>query len=173
MKKIALFLILIITAGCSSSRVTYDYDNKTNFSKQQTFGFFDDVGEGLNEFDIKRIRTVIADELRLKGMGLSENPDFYINFFSKQTEDVNRSTIGVGIGGGGNVGFGISGGIPIDNRRIIQTLTIDFVKANTDDLFWQGISEHRINEQTTPYKRLNYYRSVINKIFSNYPPNKH
>ena len=105
-------------------------------------------------------------------MRLSEEPDMYINILSKESEKVDRSTIGIGMGGGRNVGFGISGGIPIGSKKMNQTLIIDFVKSENDELLWQGISNGTIKEQTTPKEKLMHYKKIIEKMLMNYPPKK-
>ncbi len=166
------FLFLIFIVGCSSTNVVYDYDSKTDFKVYKTFNFFEDAGEGLNELDVKRIANELSNGLQQKGMRLSEEPDMYINILSKESEKVDRSTIGIGMGGGRNVGFGISGGIPIGSKKMNQTLIIDFVKSENDELLWQGISNGTIKEQTTPKEKLMHYKKIIEKMLMNYPPKK-
>lgn len=165
-----LFVLFII--GCSSTKVVYDYDSKTAFEVYKTFNFFEDAGKGLNELDVKRITNELTKGLEQKGMVLSENPDMYINILSKESKSINRNTIGLGIGGGRNVGFGISGGIPIGRKKLNQELTIDFVASKNDELLWQGIANGVINEKTKPAERLVHYKAVIEKILENYPPKK-
>ena len=165
-----LFLIFII--GCSSTNVVYDYDSKTDFKAYKTFNFFEDAGEGLNELDVKRIANELSNGLHQKGMQMSEDPDMYINVISKEGKTIDRSTIGIGMGGGRNVSFGVSGGIPIGSKKINQKLIIDFVKSENDELLWQGISNGSIKERTTPEERLIHYKKTIEKILMNYPPKK-
>ena len=166
------YLFLIFIVGCSSSKVIYDYDSKTDFKVYKTFNYFEDAGEGLNELDVKRITDELTNGLQQKGMKLSEDPDMYINIISNESKKIDRSTIGIGMGGGRNVGFGISGGIPIGSKKMNQKLIIDFVKSENDELLWQGISNEAIKERTTPEEKLMHYKKVIEKILMNYPPKK-
>lgn len=166
------YLFLFVLIGCSSTKVVYDYDSETNFTVYKTFNFFEDVGKGLNELDVKRVTNELTNKLQQKGMRLSETPDIYINVLSKQSKSERRNSIGVGIGGGGNVGFGISGGIPIGSRKINQELIVDFVESKKNELIWQGISNSELKEKTSPEQRVVHYKKVIEKILSNYPPNK-
>ena len=166
------FLFLIFIVGCSSTNVVYDYDSKTDFKAYKTFNFFEDAGEGLNELDVKRIANELSNGLHQKGMQMSEDPDMYINVISKEGKTIDRSTIGIGMGGGRNVSFGVSGGIPIGSKKINQKLIIDFVKSENDELLWQGISNGSIKERTTPEERLIHYKKTIEKILMNYPPKK-
>lgn len=166
------YLFIIFIVGCSSTKVLYDYDSKTDFTAYKTFNFFEDAGEGLNELDVKRITNELTNGLQQKGMQMSEAPDMYINIISKEGKNIDRSTIGIGMGGGRNVGFGISGGIPIGSKKINQRLIIDFVKSENDELLWQGIANETIKEKTTPEERLMHYKNVVEKILTNYPPKK-
>ena len=172
MKQI-LFVLLIVCIGCSAPKVVYDYDSKTNFSKYKTFNFFEDAGEGVSELDKKRIERVIVDKLKLQGVTQAkDNPSFYINFLSKKVKVDDRPRIGVGIGGGGNVGFGISGGIPVGNRELKMQLTVDFVEAANNQLFWQGIVDKKVKENTSPQERDVFFNEVLTKVLEGYPPKK-
>ena len=172
MKYLKVLLLFLIVA-CSSPKIVYDYDTQENFDQYKTFKFFEDAGNGLTDFDITRIKTAIENQLSKQGIKQDSVPDFFINFSTKERKENSRNTVGVGIGGGGgNVGFGISGGIPIGGKRINQQLTIDFVSAEEDQLFWQSISESLLKEKTKPEERTKHYQTLITKVFSTYPPKK-
>ena len=141
------YLLLIVIMSCSSTKVVYDYDSRTNFDTYKTFNFFEDAGKGLNELDVKRVTNELTIGLQQKGMKLSETPDVYINILSKQSEAVNRNTIGLGIGGGGNVGFGISGGIPIGSKKVNQQLTIDFVASKTMNYYGKELQIVKLKKE--------------------------
>ena len=166
------YLFIFVLMSCSSTKVVYDYDNKMDFTTYKTFNYFEDVGKGLNELDVKRITKELTEGLQQKGMRLSDTPDIYINIVSKEREGARRNTIGVGIGGGRNIGFGISGGIPIGSRKINQQITVDFVESKTNNLVWNGIANSEVKERTTPEERLEHYKKVIIEILKGYPPNK-
>ncbi|WP_348714736.1 DUF4136 domain-containing protein [Tenacibaculum sp. 190130A14a] len=171
MKYIKL-LGLLFFIGCASVNVVSDYDSKTNFTQYKTFLFFEDAGKGLNELDVKRIEREIIAGLESKGLNTAESPTFLINIVAEERTSENRNTIGVGIGGGGNVGFGISGGIPIGRKKVSQQLMIDFVDAKTNELVWQGIAKTEMKVRATPEERKAYYKKVIAKILEEYPPKK-
>ncbi|CAM1346395.1 DUF4136 domain-containing protein [Tenacibaculum crassostreae] len=165
------YLFLLIFLSCASPKIVYDYDSQTNFLSYKTFNFFEDAGKGLSDLDKKRIEQELISGLEAKGMKLAENPDMYINLLSEERPSLNRNTIGIGIGSGGrNVGFGISGGIPIESRKINQQLTIDFVESKNNQLIWQSISNSEIREKTTPEERVKHYKTILNKVLANYPP---
>ncbi|WP_369048961.1 DUF4136 domain-containing protein [Tenacibaculum sp. UWU-22] len=173
MKYIKYFLLLFVVA-CSSPKIFYDYDTEANFNQYKTFDFFQDAGKELNEFDKKRIASSIVTNLLGKGIKRdAENPDFYVNFLTKSFKEESRNTVGIGVGGGGgNVGFGISGGIPIGGKQITQSLTIDFVTNKTDQLFWQSVSKTEINSEASPEEKTAFYQNLISKMIMGYPPKK-
>ncbi|CAM1361445.1 conserved exported protein of unknown function [Tenacibaculum soleae] len=167
------YLLLIVLLGCSSAKVAYDYDSQTNFTAYKTFNFFGDAGKGLNELDVKRITNEITKGLQQKGMTLSENPDMYVNIISNKNTSTKRNRIGIGLGSGGrNVGFGISGGIPIESKKINEELIVDFVASKNDELLWQGVLNGEMKERSSPQEKKAHYKKVIEKILMNYPPKK-
>jgi hypothetical protein len=170
--KLCRLFILLLLVSCSSGKVVYDYDIKTDFTQFKTFNFYDDVGAGMNELDMKRTRSIVEKELILKGFQKSETPDFLINFISNKTELEDNNNVGIGIGGGRNVGFGISGGITIGGKKLNEELIIEFVNTKDNQLFWQGISNKKIKEKIKPEERKLYLQEVIKKTFDKYPPSK-
>lgn len=165
---IALFLIM----GCSSSKVVYDYDTKTDFSKYTTYHFFDDVGKGLNELDVKRFTRSIEAVLDSLQIQKSEKPRFFINVISEKSE-IERDDIGVGIGGGGrNVGIGISTGISFGGKKINERITLEFVDSDSNLLFWQGTLDVKVREKIKPQDRVVLVNEIIKKMLSKYPPKR-
>jgi len=174
MKPLSYFLVFLLMS-CSSSKVMYDYDQEVNFSAYKTFAFYANVGEGFNELDINRMIEAIGEELKSKNFTENKNdhPDFFIDFTSTKSEATQSNNVGVGIGGiGSNVGFDISGGIPIGRKKVNEEITIDFVDATNEQVFWQVIRNANINEKTTPEKRAAYFKEIMHTILSKYPPNK-
>ena len=167
------YFFLLMLMSCSSSKVIYDYDKEVDFASYKTYHFFENAGEGLNKFDADRMISSIDSILSKRGFIKQENPDFFIDFKANKTENLNRNTIGIGFGNyGGNSGVGVSGGIPIDNKKYIEEIKIDFVTNKEQQLFWQGILASKISEKTTPEKRILYFYEVANKILAGYPPKK-
>lgn len=165
-----LFVFLLIS--CSASKVVYDYDAKTDFSTFKTYSFFEDVGDGLNEIDTKRFTRSIERYLDSLGLKKSEKPDFYINVISEKRDAQRNNNVGIGVGGGRNVGFGISTGISIGGKKINEKIAIDFVASNNNELFWQGIIDAKVKEKIKPKAREVLVDDFVKKILSKYPPSK-
>lgn len=167
------FLFLFLLMSCSTSKVITDYDSEINFTDFKTYSFFEDVGEGLNEFDVKRVIRTMDSELKLLGFKTAENPDFYINIIVRFSEAQNRNTIGIGLGSGGNNGgFGISGGIPIGRKKLNEEFIIEFVNAKTDLVIWEGILNSTVKEKRKPEEKEVHFKEIIKKIVEKYPPKK-
>ena len=172
MKKLQL-LFLFLLLSCASAKVITDYNEDTNFSKYKFFDFYEDNGENLNEFDIKRITDAIYDHFINSDLSQSKTPDFFIYFDTKINENVSRNTIGIGVGSGSrNGGFGISGGIPIGGKKVNEQLIIKFIDSKTNLLFWEGSFSDVVKQNRKPEERKKQLEKVVLKILNEFPPNK-
>ena len=166
------FLTLIIVS-CAPIRVNYDYNKTTNFSTYKTYQYYADMKTGLSDLDTERLLNAIDAKLKVKGLNVSEDPDFFIDIKSAEYQALQRQTVGVGIGGSGrNVVGGISIGLPLGQANINRQITIDFVDENKKQLFWQAISESSFNLKATPEKREVRLHAIVEKVLSGYPPEK-
>ncbi len=157
--------------SCASVYVNHDYEKTTNFSEYKTYGFYDDMETGLSELDTKRLISAIETKLNTLGLSASQTPDFLIDINSIEYTEQAQNTVGVGLGGGGgNVGGGLSVGIPIANTKIARQITIDFVDGTKNGLFWQAKSESTYNPNAKPEKREAVLQMLVEKVFKNFPP---
>lgn len=171
MKYITIFLVVICAFSCSSVRVNYDYDKSVNFADYNTYNYYPEIQTGLSDLDSKRIYNAIDSTMQMRGILLSEEPDFYINIQSNSYVTPNNSTVGVGIGGTGtNVGGGVSIGVPIGGANLERELIFDFVDSQKDALIWQAISLSNFSENNSPSTREKKLYAIVAKVFSKYPP---
>ena len=162
------YIFLLVTVGCSSSKVAYDYDEGTTFSKYKTYGFFEDAGEGLNDIDAKRFMESVGKHLDSLGFRKVEKPDFYINIVSEKAEIPKNNNVGIGVGG--NSGLSISTGIFFGGNKIKEKITIDFVESSNNKLFWQGVLNAKVKEKIKPEDRETLVGQMVSKILNKYPP---
>lgn len=171
MRAIKIFLLGLLFGACSVAKV--DYDRNTDFSHYRTFNFYPEMNSGLNQLDEKRIVAQTEAFLAGKGFVKSDSPDMYVNIFSRQYETPNNSSVGIGIGSGGRGGgVGISGGIPIRSNSTTQEITFDLIDAGKEELIWQGISEVKLGNNSSPEAREQAYKKVVEKVLGKYPPGK-
>lgn len=170
MKILAGLLGMFLLLSCGAY-IGVDYDEQTDFSGYTSYNFYPSIESGLSQLDDNRIMKITDSLLRQKGFTKSEDPQLYVNFFAVESVSNSRSTIGIGVGGGGrNVGGGISGGIPIGGKTINQRLTFDLIDAEEDDLVWQATADGDMKEKSTPLQKEKYYEGVLVKILKKFPP---
>lgn len=171
MKKLTIIFGLLLIVACAPIHVNYDYEKGTNFSEYKTYNYYSDLQTGLSELDTKRLLDVLDASLQNKGFRLSETPDFFINITSAEFHGGQRSSVGVGLGGGGrSVGGGISLGIPIGQSNIDREIVFDFIDENGKGLFWQAVTESSYNPKATPEKREANFKAIVGKVLKGFPP---
>ncbi|WP_282179166.1 DUF4136 domain-containing protein [Maribacter stanieri] len=170
--RIFLFsIILVVLTSCGAAKVNYDYDSQTDFTSYATYNYFNDMETGLSELDEKRLMEAMDATLGEKGYMFAEEPDVFINIKSTVFKSQQGNNVGVGLGGGNRgIGGGVSIGIPVGGPKLTRELQIDFVDSNKDMLIWQAISESPFREGDTPAEKAEKLQAVVDKIFSNYPP---
>lgn len=172
MRYLSLIVVLFLVS-CAPIRVNYDYETATDFTTYKTYNYYANIQSGLNELDTNRLMNALDEELQSKGLTLSETPDFFIDIKSDEFQEATRSSVGVGLGGGGrNVGGGVSIGIPVGQSNLNRQIIIDFVDENGVGLFWQAVSEDSFNPNAKPDKREAKFKAIVVKILENYPPKK-
>jgi len=172
MKYLLILISSVILVSCGAT-VSYDYDTQTIFSKYKTYNFYPNVSSGLSNLDNIRIMKATDSILQLRGFEKSESPQFLINFFAKEFISQSNTSIGFGVGTGGNNGsVGVSGGVPVGGDIINQKLTLDFIDEKEDDLFWQAVGSDKLKVKASSLQKNIYYFELIDKILKGYPPEK-
>lgn len=172
MRRILIFGLSLLLLSCGAA-VEVDFDETADFTQFTTYNYYPSIESGLNQLDNKRVIRALDSLLPAKGITKSDNPDFLVNYYTRESIRVSNSSIGIGVGGGGgNVGVGVSGGIPVGRQKIEQELTIDFVETVKDKLLWKGVSFALKKEKTTPLQKQQYFTALIAKILNKYPPSK-
>lgn len=171
MKNLSLIILFFLIVSCAPIRVNFDYEKAADFSKYKTYNYYSNLNSGLSELDTKRLINALDEELRTKGLSISETPDFYIDIKSNTYQEVQNSSVGVGVGGtGGNVGGGISVGIPIGQSNYNRVIQFDFVDENGQGLFWQALSESSFSPNSAPEKREALLKAIVTKVLEGFPP---
>lgn len=164
--KFLKFLIVVFLFCCSSSKVMTDYDKTIDLSKFKSYNFYEDIGKGLNELDVKRVTSALDSVLISSGFKKQDTSDFLINVIVNYSELQTTNTINIGFGNGG---IGVGGGIPIGGKKINEELIVEFVNAKTNTLFWEGVLNSKVPEKRKPETKTNHYKKVIQQILNEYP----
>lgn len=171
MKFIRTYLLVFLVVSCAPIYVNYDYERQTDFTKYKTYNYYSDINTGLSELDSKRLLDALDETLALKGLTLSDNPDFFVDITSSEFQNNQRNTVGVGVGGSGrNVGGGISIGLPIGQPRLSRQIVFDFHDENGIGLFWQAISESGYNSNASPEQKAARIKAIVEKVLKRFPP---
>ena len=171
MRLVYVCLLAAFFTACSAVRVNYDYDKSTDFSNYITYNYFGDMETGLSPLDEKRLFRILDSTLQTKGFLLSEEPDFLVNIISQEYRNASQNAVGVGVGGTNrNVGGGVSIGIPVGGSQLERSIQFDFVDSQKNALFWQAIAESGFRTNASPSVREEQLRKVVDKVFSEFPP---
>jgi len=167
-----IFVAFFITS-CGGPRAVYDYDETAGFSNISTYQIFPDLETGMNQLDEQRLVTILNEQLAQKGFSTSQDPQIYVNFYSTEYQTPTRNSVGIGVGGTGrNVGVGVSGGIPIGGPENYRRVTFDFIDVQNDALIWQAVVEGKFDNNTSPEKRAESLRKMVEEALEGYPPKR-
>ena len=192
--KITTLIILVsivIMGGCSSLKVTSDYDKTIDFTKFKTFeyyGWADESDQLLNRFDKERIEKAFGAEFKSRGLEYVESGgDLIVTLYivAEQKTSTTAHTSSVGMGGaygygyGGYYGYGPSYGwgsgmgmghsttTYSESDYVVGTLIIDVYDEANKQLIWESIGKGNVNEN--PDGRDESVPKTVAKIMKPYP----
>ena len=177
MKKyyIVLTLFVLIFTSCNSVRVVTDYDGSQNFSNLKTYAFLKDGVDKtkINDLDKRRILRAIDKNLLEKGFQKSNNPDLFINIFTKERQEINiynqnLNMPGWGWGWGWGWGPSLGWNQTSVSRASNGTLYIDIINAKNRELIWQGSGEGVLTSDIR--KKEERINEFVKSILDKYPP---
>lgn len=175
MKK-TLFAILILLAGCSSVKTSYDFDSTVDFSKFKTYDFTEDAKNfPIQELDRTRVLAAIEKEMTAKGFTKSSTPDVLIDLQVKLEQKQTATTTNTG--GYGAYRYGWGGGYGGTSHTTVEnyvdgTLFVNMIEKSTEKMVWQGRGTKTLAEHPTPEKKQQNINYAMQQIFMKYPPKK-
>ena len=171
MKYFSIPFLLLFVTSCAPILVNYDYEKTTDFKTYKTYNYYANLNTGMSELDNKRLLNALDNALQGSGYSLSEIPDFFIDIKSSKYQEASHSNVGIGVGGtGGNVGGGVSIGIPVGQNNFNRQIVFEFVDENKNGLFWQAISESSYSPNASPEKREALFIAIVTKVLEGFPP---
>ena len=162
----AALCAVLLLAGCTTVRVSTDWDRDASFSSYRTFAFMRREGRGpgrqMSPILLKNVENAIRAELTAKGLREAEEgrPDLRVSVHagSKEKLEVNR------YGYVGPRGYWHNGG-----RTVTQytegRLTIDLVDTESRSLVWRGIGRAVVDDQPSEVAR-----DIVHEVLKEYPP---
>ena len=171
-KYCCFFIFIILLTSCGGIQSYVDYDEDLNYENFSSYNFYQDMETGVDDLEEKRIKSALKENLASDSIFLkNKNPDFKINFYAEIFQKDHRHNIGISIGTiGRNVSGNIGSGIPIHTTENILSITVEFAHPENNELFWQGISERKLNLKASPEERKKQLDKMIKKLFKDFPP---
>lgn len=182
MKSNLLFSLLtwLAVSGCSSLRVSRDYDAARDFSPLKTYAWQHDVQPQSGDPRIdnslldERVRRAVDDTLAKKGFRQVERgeADFLVAYFRNYRSRISGSSWSAGAGRSsysryGGVGYGS------DISEYDQSvLTIDIIDPVNDRTIWRGVGTRTVYEGSSPNKLTRIVNDSVARIMKKFPPGK-
>lgn len=171
MKTFRTFLVpclILLLIGCSSIKVTHDYDPEIDFSSLKTYDWLPLPDEAeINKLTVRRIKNAVNTQLEAKGLSVTpDNPDFLIGILLGKEQKVSVTDWGYPYG---RYGRYWSGGVDV-TQYDVGTITLDFVDAQSKELIWRGTAERELEDKKTPEKREQIINEAVEKMLENFPP---
>lgn len=168
-KAMVLSAVVVSMWACSPVRVYSDYDKKATFTTYKTFAFYK---QGLDkvqvsDLDKRRIMQSIEKYMTAKGFALSDKPDVWVNFFTKEQERTQVTQMGWGYGWGWGWSPWMWGGTNVSSYPE-GTLYIDIIDATKNELVWQGQGVGALTRD--PEQKDELFDTFVSKILAEYPP---
>ena len=169
-----MIAVALLAACASKPTIRSNTDPAVDFSKYQTYGFFDEVtghAPAYESFATRYIKSAIDYEMQQRGFRKTGNPQLLVNI-NVQTKDkvqVAETPTGGGYYGYryGMYGWGAGVSTSVDNYTE-GTLNVDVVDSATSRLIWEGIAVGRIHDKAraNPQPAID---EVVRQVFERFP----
>ena len=179
---LTFILVVFIFTGCSSTKISSDYDREADFSKYQDFhyvGWAKDSDQILNDLDKRRIEEAFANEFAKRGIKFvdASEADAAVSLFIVIDQKTGTTAYtdyygGMGYGyGRAYPGWGWGGGYSTTRYQeydyLDGTLVVDVFDTETKKLVWQGVASGTVNEKTK--NREDRINKLAREIMAKYP----
>ena len=170
----------LVLTGCSSVRVTSDYNPSTDFSALKTFAWQHadqpETGNPRIDNDLidERVRAAVNSELSAKGFRVVDQveADFHVAYFVDFIQRFGGSTVCFGVGGGTNGRHGTVGYNTDISHSEEGYLTIDIINPEDGKNFWRGVGRRTSYESNNPKKITKIVNQSVAGILKKFPPKK-
>ena len=174
MKRLSsILVVLVLSAGCSSMKVTTDYSEAADFGTLTTFQYQEGDQTIADTNQLVHGRIVGAIKRAMEANGFTEvdsNPDVHVTYYGEETQQVVLNTTHMGYGYGSSWHWGGTATHSTTRPTTYRygTLVIDIVTADEKELVWRGSATDTISKN--PEKNTAKINRAIEKLFERYPP---
>jgi hypothetical protein len=171
--------LVLIASFASAQDVTYNFDQKADFTKLKTYKWVKVEGaEQPDELTAKMIVQAIDTQLSTKGLTKVEsgNADLLVGYqvaVNKEKELTTFSTgyaMGPGWGGRWYGGYGGGVGTTTVSTILIGSIALDMYDAAAKTLVWRGLASKQIDTKASPEKRQKNLDKGAAKLLKDFPP---
>ena len=164
--------VALLAACVSKPTIRSNVDPAADFSKFQTYGFFDEVtgkAAAYDSFATRYIKTAIDNEMQKRGLQKSNSPQLLVNTHVQTQDKVKVTESPSGYYGYryGMYGWGAGVSTTVDNYTE-GTLNVDVIDSATSRLVWEGVAIGRIREKSRddPQPAID---EVVRQVFEKFP----
>jgi hypothetical protein len=187
---LGLLFVIPFLPGCSTLKITYDYNKDVDFNQFKTYQFYGwakGSENNINSLDRERVQDAFVKELKKRGLTyVKDNGDLVVSLFfvTKEKTETTANTTGVGVYGGAYGGYyggyygygprwGWGPGFNYSTTTYTQhdykegTLIVNVFDAKAKKLIWEGIASDALKEN--PKGREDRIKNAVARIMENYP----
>ncbi len=168
--KFAMALFLVVALSSCASNIKPDYNPDTHFDALRFYQFVR-PDRGAISLDEKRIQEAIKTQLKKTAYQPAgeTKPDFLIHYSILESQRVDRSGFGFGLGLlRRNVGIGLQAQPPIKMQRQ-GNIQIDLIKVTTvgiREVFWSAISARALTDNISTTDRAKLIEEDVARMLS-------
>jgi hypothetical protein len=179
---LAIVLMTIIMAGCSSLSVQTDFDPTANFAQLKTYDWqpapppTGDPRIDGNTLLQDRIHAAVDKNLQAKGYIKASNgkPDFLVGYYANVQSKTSVSTVNTYYGYGAGWGYGGWGYVGAPSTQVYQydqgTLILDISNPVGKKLLWRGAASDVVDPTQPADVREYQLNQAVTKLLQNFPP---
>ena len=168
-----LFLTVLLFSGCSTLKVTTDYDPDVSFAALRTFAILPADRNGTDTLNEQRIVNALEHVLMAKGYSPTRKTaaDFHVRFRTVLRKNVpGNISFGFGFGtfsGGSGASLATSTRSSHDRR----VLHVDMTDPASGKTLWRGSAGDIQRRLELPEEREAYINEMVNSLLKTFPVN--
>ena len=183
MKLFSIFMfsgLLLLLAGCSSTKTKSDYDPKADFSQFKTYRWISGIkvnqNDQLSEHPraLKVIQASVDKDLESKGFRKAaegSDPDFLVAVHAAVKEQLYVDQV-AGASSYYSPWWGPGGGYATLSYSDEGTLVVDIIDFKAEKISWRGMGKKNIKNyrDSQAAERQEASDKIVSKIMTNFPP---
>ncbi|MBT0586111.1 DUF4136 domain-containing protein [Alteromonas oceanisediminis] len=162
--------VLLVLSGCSSQKVTTDYDPDVNFSAIKSVQVV--AVDGDQSPSARNIQSMVEAGLLAAGIKVNENALDTLQIIAQVEQRENDSAFSIGLGTGSStrntsIGVGTSISIPVgDDMLDYQVITLELVRGA--QIIWTATDSARIKVRDGKGKQETQQK-LVDRLLEHFP----